>query len=201
MPDSTEHLINRYLKHLDDALRDLPTARRKQILRDIAEHIQTARHNLPEENEAQIRQILEEVGDVEIIRQEAGLPPEKGAYWGDRWAPWLLLLGGFFFLIGWIFGLILLWQSRVWRLGDKILATFVWPGGLATVVVFGGMPVATSSTVSSVCTSNVNGSVHCLSPAGVSPHTSPVLLVILAVIAVSAPLFVTWRLFHVASRS
>jgi hypothetical protein len=201
MQDSIEHLINRYLKHLDDALRDLPMARRKQIVSDIAEHIQTARQALPEENEAQIRQILEEVGDVESIRQEAGLPPKKDAYWGERWAPWLLLLGGFFFLIGWFFGLILLWQSRVWSLGDKILATLVWPGGLATVVVFGGMPVAASSTPSSICTSRVNGSVHCLSSAGSPPHPSPVLIVTLAVIAVAAPLFVTWRLVHVASRS
>ena len=199
MSESHEHLINRYLKQLDNALRDLPTARRKQIVKDIADHIHTARDAFPEANEAQIRQILEEVGDVESIRQEAGLPPQNDTQWGTRWAPWLLLLGGFFFLFGWILGVILLWQSRVWKLGDKILATLVWPGGLATVVAIGGMGGTVSSASPSVCNAGANGSVHCMSSAVVSPHSPPVFMVTLAIIAVAAPLFVTWRLVHVAS--
>lgn len=198
MPKSHEHLINRYLKQLDTALRDLPTARRKQLIKDIADHIDTAREEYPEANEAQIRQILEQVGDVESIRQEAGLPLQNNPQWGTRWAPWLLLLGGFFFLFGWVLGVILLWQSRVWKLGDKILATLVWPGGLATVVAMGGTVAPASSASSSVCNAGVNGSVHCISPAGVSPHSPTVFMVALAIIAVVAPLLVTWRLVHVA---
>jgi hypothetical protein len=50
--------------------------------------------------------------------------------------PWLLLLGGFLFGVGWIAGLYGLWRSKVWSVGDKILGTLVWPGGLATVAVF-----------------------------------------------------------------
>jgi hypothetical protein len=46
----------------------------------------------------------------------------------------LLLTGGFFFLVGWVAGAVLLWISPRWRLADKLLGTTVWPGGLFLIL-------------------------------------------------------------------
>ncbi len=43
----------------------------------------------------------------------------------------MLCLGGFLMLAGWIYGVILLWRSSRWRPAEKLVATLVWPGGLA----------------------------------------------------------------------
>lgn len=51
----------------------------------------------------------------------------------------LLLLGGFLVAIGWVVGVVLLWKSSRWSVGEKLLGTLVWPGGLATPVLFGGL--------------------------------------------------------------
>lgn len=45
----------------------------------------------------------------------------------------LLLAGGFFLMVGWVVGCILLWVSPRWRWTDKLLGTLVWPGGLLPV--------------------------------------------------------------------
>ena len=55
----------------------------------------------------------------------------------------LLLVGGFFFLVGWIVGCVLLWASPRWRWTDKLLATLVWPGGfvaIAPLAAVAGLP-------------------------------------------------------------
>jgi hypothetical protein len=68
-----------------------------------------------------------------------------------EWAAiFLLLLGGFVFGIGWIFGLILLWSSRAWTTGQKLIGTFVVPGGLAAALLSLGIGV---TAVSQVCSS------------------------------------------------
>lgn len=55
----------------------------------------------------------------------------------------LLLIGGFFFLVGWVVGAVLLWVSPRWRLADKLLGTLVWPGGLSLILYAG--PFTTTS--------------------------------------------------------
>ncbi len=55
----------------------------------------------------------------------------------------LLLIGGFFFLVGWVVGAVLLWISPRWRFTDKLLGTLVWPGGLSLIWYLG--PLATGS--------------------------------------------------------
>ena len=150
MTSTTNHhdvLIKRYLAHLNWTLRDLPPSRRNSLVEEITAHIQTARANMTEETEVEIRRVLDQVGDPETIRAEAGLPPIS-ASWGDPWVPWLLLFGGFVAGVGWIFGVILLWRSSLWRMSDKILGTLLGPVLLVGGVGFGGLltigpPVAT----------------------------------------------------------
>jgi hypothetical protein len=55
--------------------------------------------------------------------------PKRRKGW-DISALVLLLIGGFVFVIGWIVGVILLWTSPRWLWGEKLLGTFVLPGGL-----------------------------------------------------------------------
>jgi hypothetical protein len=43
----------------------------------------------------------------------------------------LLVFGGFLALIGWIVGAWMLWWSSAWTKVEKLIGTFVVPGGLA----------------------------------------------------------------------
>ena len=55
---------------------------------------------------------------------------------GTEWSTiTLLLIGAFLAVIGWVVGVVLLWRSRVWTLGDKLIGTLLWPGGLVTGVL------------------------------------------------------------------
>lgn len=194
-------MIRRYMDRLRQSLRDLPQARRQEILDEISEHIRLARRQLDVENEAAIRQILSQIGAVEDIRAEAGLPPIPETAWREQWAPWLLLFGGFFFFVGWLAGVVMLWQSSVWRLRDKILGTMIWPGGLATVIASAGIVLTSAAGVSSVrvCSQPVGGVSHCVAHSS-PPGASSILSLIVVAIAVAAPIGMAIRLAIVARR-
>jgi hypothetical protein len=143
---NADKLIDRYLSHLDHALGDLPASRREQISEEIASHITEGRSSLDDENESSILALLDRVGDPGAIAQEAGVAPlsERSA---DAWVPWLLLFGGFAFGVGWFIGVGLLWSSRVWSVRDKLLGTFVLPGGLFGLVLLSGWLLAAPSAL------------------------------------------------------
>lgn len=159
MANSTagEQRIQQYLKQLRRALADLPESRRHSIVEEITAHIQTGRNLLAPDDEAGLAQLLEDLGDPETIRHEAGLGPSPKPSRFDAWVPWLLLLGGFAFAIGWVVGLVLLWRSTVFRLRDKLLGTFIWPGGL-----FGALVVMGLSAGSSSCSGLSAGPTQCV---------------------------------------
>ena len=48
-------IVDDYLRQLETALGSLPTARRAQIITEIAEHVSQARSGLPVQDEASIR--------------------------------------------------------------------------------------------------------------------------------------------------
>ena len=57
---------------------------------------------------------------------------------GTEWATiTLLLIGALFAGVGWLIGVFLLWRSRVWTVGDKLIGTLLWPGGLVTGLAYG----------------------------------------------------------------
>ena len=60
----------------------------------------------------------------------------------------LLAIGGLFLGIGWFFGLYFLWRSRVFTLTDKLIGTFLWPGGLATATIVAIAFLASSARLS-----------------------------------------------------
>lgn len=192
-PTPTDGLVEDYLARVRHALRDLPRAQTDSMVKDLREHIQTARRVGGADSAAQVRQLLEDMGDPEAIRAAAGLPPVPHMRWGDLWAPWLLLFGGFVFLVGWLAGAVLLWNSSVWTTREKILATLIWPGGLAAVLYAGGIAVAVAGPTT--CTGGTGLATHCASAPG-SGAAGAIVAVVVAAAAVAAPIAVSVRLFR-----
>lgn len=137
MNSTADRAVTMYLKHLDADLADLPPARRREIVDEITEHIAAARAELPAENEAETRSLLERLGDPADIaaeaRQRFDVPLARPG-WQETVALVFLLVGGFIFIAGWFVGLVLLWTSSVWTVRDKLVGTFIVPGGLALPV-------------------------------------------------------------------
>lgn len=194
-------LVEEYLARIRHALWDLPPGRRDLIIEDIREHIRTARAAMASEDEAQIRQLLDAMGDPAAIRAEAGLPPTVQNGWADRFAPWLILFGGFVFIVGWLAGVVLLWNSSVWKTRDKVLATLIWPGGLAAVLYGAGIGMALPVSVQpSACSGGPSIVTHCTSQSG--PGTFHVIAAILVLmILITAPIVVNVRLIRIYRRS
>jgi hypothetical protein len=100
------------------------------------------------------RNALERLGSpAEIVRAEAEqsgvtftAPAREGdamSRYGEPVAIFLLMFGGFVFLLGWPVGVCLLWMSRTWRLREKLLGTFVWPFGYLSILLVGGLVTST----------------------------------------------------------
>ena len=83
MSATSDKLVERYVKHLDVELDDLPRARRREIVDDISGHIAEARAGLEAETEAGVRNILDDLGDPAEIAAEArerfGVSPRNRA--------------------------------------------------------------------------------------------------------------------------
>jgi uncharacterized membrane protein len=134
--------VEHYLHDLEEELRDLPPTRRRELLEEIREHIGEALAEIPEGEEAGVRNVLERVGEPAVIAEEArerfGISRAKP---GIREILTLILLplGGFLWIIGWAVGAILLATSTVWTSREKVIGLLVVPGGLLPAFLFGFM--------------------------------------------------------------
>jgi uncharacterized membrane protein len=145
MSNSTERLVDDYLDRLERELAGFPSARRRELVQEISEHIAEARAQLDPETEAGVRNVLERMGDPADIAAEARSASEEpqepqqqrrpnGSGW-DVAALILLLIGGVVLPgIGWVIGVVLLWISNTWTTSEKLVGTLVVPGGLAPAV-------------------------------------------------------------------
>jgi hypothetical protein len=164
MSTTPDKLVERYLKHLEVELDDLPRDRRREIVDEIAGHIAEARAGLEHESEADVRNILEHLGDPADIaadareRFEVKLQAPAARYkpgWMEVGALVMLLIGGLVVpIVGWLVGVVLLWVSNAWNVRDKIIGTVFVPGGLGLSVFLlfavgsgGGMGVGTDCQV------------------------------------------------------
>jgi hypothetical protein len=133
--------VKEYLHDLEVELRDLPRSRRQELLGEIHEHIDSALAETPTHDEAEVRNVLDRLGDPSDIAEEArqrfGVPKLKsGAL--EIAALILLVIGGIILpVIGWFIGVILLWSSRVWTTGEKLAGTLLFPGGLLLPAALG----------------------------------------------------------------
>jgi hypothetical protein len=141
MSSQADKLAEGYLQRLDRELRDLPRARRRELVDEIAEHISEGRADLEVEDEAAVRALLERTGSPEDIaadaRERFDIRPRKPG-WKEVGALILLPIGGVILpVLGWFIGIVLLWISDAWNTRDKLFGTLLFPGGLLIPVALG----------------------------------------------------------------
>ena len=134
-----DKLVRRYLAQLDTALQGVDASRREEILAEVHEHIEQGRDGLDTDGAADVRTLLDKVGDPAAIAAEADVPPPGSRRW-DAWAPWLIIFGPIASGLGWIAGVLILWTSPTWNRRNKLIATFVPLAGL--VALFFGLVAA-----------------------------------------------------------
>ena len=139
-----DKLVRRYMAQLDAALQGVDASRREEILAEVHEHIEQGRDGLDTDDAADVRTLLDRVGDPAAIAAEAGAPSPDSRRW-DAWAPWLIIFGPAASGLGWIAGIVILWASPTWSHRDKLIATVVSPAGL--VALFFGLVAALSAAV------------------------------------------------------
>ena len=130
--DTADQLVRQYLARLDLALQGVGAYRRDEILADVREHIQAGRSELDPDDAISVRALLAQVGEPEAIAAEAGVTPPGSRRW-DAWAPWLIIFGPVASGLGWLAGVLILWQSPTWTTRDKLIATVLPPIGLAAL--------------------------------------------------------------------
>lgn len=163
MSTTPDKLVERYLKHLEVELDDLPRDRRREIVDEIAGHIAEARAGLEHGTEADVRNILEGLGDPADIAEDARErfevePPAPARPYKPGWieigALVMLLVGGLIVPIaGWFIGVVLLWVSSAWNVRDKVIGTLFVPGGLglSIFVLLGAATLGGGSSSVSSC--------------------------------------------------
>jgi hypothetical protein len=158
--NDTASLLDDYRVRLRTASAGLPPQVRDDLLDDVEAHLAELRATSPS-REATVA-ALERLGPPEQVAAAAtvelgsGSPPPTGV--GPAWAPppaptrrsiraldvtavVLLLVGGFLVpAVGWVVGVVLLWASVSWTTGEKLLGTFVVPGGLLAPVLLALLP-------------------------------------------------------------
>jgi hypothetical protein len=131
MSTSTLHpLAEGWLHELERAAAVLPPAERRELVADLRAHLTEAL--APDAGEAEVRIVLDRLGDPQQIVAEAGGPePESSRRGKLEWSAIVLVLaGGLLYGVGWLVGVVLLWTSEAWTVRDKLIGTLVPPGGL-----------------------------------------------------------------------
>ena len=144
---SADNAIQDYLRRLERAAADLPGDRRQDLLMGIREHIAAARAAGEASDEAEVRTLLDRLGDPQDIvaaacedgRVTGGGGPRRAGITLELAAVLMLTAGSFVPVVGWLVGVALLWTSRLWRLREKVLGTLVVPLGPGGVLLLGGL--------------------------------------------------------------
>lgn len=156
----TDTLVQNYLERLRQAADRLPPERSAELVAEIREHIDAAVAAGEAGTEAELRDLLDRLGDPEEIVAAAAdddapaAPPPVGRYRRpgiglEIAAVALMTLGSLILVVGWAVGAILLWTSRRWTTGEKLLGTLVVPGGpflILLSVQFGGQVCTSEQT-------------------------------------------------------
>ena len=203
MSNSADRLVDDYLDRLEHELQDFPSARRRELVQEISEHIAEARAQLESESEADVRNLLDRMGDPADIAAEArGVPeeppaaalapapaaalvePRTGAV--EIGALILLLIGGLVLpVIGWVVGVVLLWVLSAWTVPQKLLGTLVVPGGLALPLGL-GLLATSSATCIQVPIAGAPNPIACTSGGSGGQAVGTVVVILLAVASVAA---------------
>ena len=150
--------IQAYLDSLEQACADLPPSRRNELVAEIRAHIEESLADLDNVDDADLRSVLDALGspdDIAAAARAVDIPQhatKSATNFGfrDISTVVLLLVGAVLAGVGWVVGALLLWTSPSWRTRDKLIGTFLVPGGLvgAAILVGLGTVVAGQSCVS-----------------------------------------------------
>lgn len=154
----TMPLVADYLDRLDAAADRLPPDQRAELVEGIREHLDSALAGVDPADEAQVRAALDRLGapeeivaaavEVEPRRSQTTQPRRPGLGVGEVFAVILLPIGAFILpILGWFIGVVLLWVSDRWTTRDKLIGTFVWPGGYLLPGAFGLFAAQVCTTV------------------------------------------------------
>ena len=175
MTDNDDAIVEEYLHRLDVAATALPMDRRAELVGEIADHIAQARSGGQAADGAALRDLLDRLGDPAEIVAEARDPGPDGSGYGppgpygppaDAYAApaqrmrrprigleiaavVMLTVGSLIPVLGWLTGAVLLWASRRFTLGEKLLATLVVPGGPFAALLLVGVAGQSCSSTSS----------------------------------------------------
>ena len=205
-------LVGEYLTHLEAATAHLPADERNDVRQGIRDHLREALRDAC--SDADVRNVLDAVGRPEEIVDPptsapaaAPLPPPATSRRGplEVIAVVMLLIGGIVVpVVGWIVGVVLLWMSKAWTTRQKLLGTFVLPGGLmgsfVAVPLALFIPVqtctATTGTMSGPGSEVVRETVEVCSSAPNAWATGAAL-----VLAIAVPILVAIYLLRTAGRA
>lgn len=143
-------LVADYLRRLERAVADMPPETGRELVADLSEHIRAARR----ESSDDVPAVLVRLGSPEQVaaaaREQLGhagapaLTLARGTNL-ELTAVLLLTAGSLVPVVPWIVGVVLLWRSTLWRRGEKLLGTLVYPFGLLTPLYVIGLVGSTSS--------------------------------------------------------
>lgn len=191
-PTAPDPLIESYIKQLRVKGRLLPRAERDELMQQIEDHLREALP--PGSGEAEARNALEQLGGPdEIIAEEfdrLGIVPATAGKL--EWAVVFLLPFGSFVLpiVGWFLAVVLLWASRVWSTREKLIGTFLVPGGLSAVLFLALIGV--SSTCSGGGGAGLPTVEHCTNT-GLPNAIGIPLLVAFLIAGIVTPIFLARR--------
>lgn len=80
MANQNDRLVDKWFRALGKAAKGLPTTQRDDLMSELREHVAAARAELPHETNADVRTILDRLGDPDSIAAEARLgvtPPPR----------------------------------------------------------------------------------------------------------------------------
>ncbi|HET9849106.1 MAG TPA: hypothetical protein VFR68_11185 [Candidatus Dormibacteraeota bacterium] len=131
-----DQLIDGYLARLRAAAADLPRATQQELIDDMSAHVAEARSREAEETDATILNILDRLGEPNVVvadaRDRLGLKAEPA------YRPGLLEIAAVVLLpFIWVVGVILLWVSPAWKVRDKIIGSIFSLGGYPFIFILG----------------------------------------------------------------
>jgi hypothetical protein len=150
-----DQLIEGYLARLSAAASDLPKSARQELIDDMRGHIAEARARDPEETDATILNILDRLGESGVVVAE--VRERLGVRAAAPYRPGVLEIVAVILVpFLWPIGVILLWMSPAWNVRDKLIGTFLPPGGYMGI----GIVSFAAATVHSGCIVSTDAAGH-----------------------------------------
>jgi hypothetical protein len=205
-----DQLVDNYLARLAVAAQVLPLDRRAELLSEIGEHIAASGARGPGADETAVRTMLDRLGEPADIVAAAmeDDPPEHPAYPGptgsrprgiglEVGAVVMLTLGSLIPLFGWAVGVILLWNSGLWRRSEKLLGTLIVPGGPGLALILGGAAfLAPAQSCSSTSGSTSSGQVFTTAEVCTGFSMAPAAGIAMLLVVLIAPVVVAGVLLN-----